>query len=159
MKKSIIGFIVLIILVAAGYLLFIGNKQFKQESFTNENMARETTLEGSENDSLDTATQYEIIYTDSGYSPSELTIKIGDTVTWKNESSSGMWTASAMHPTHTLYSGTSLEEHCKNNQSDSFDECSSIKSGESWSFTFEKQGTWPYHNHVQTGHFGKIIVK
>lgn len=160
MKKSIIIFIVLIILAVAGYLLFIGNKQFNQAN-TNEdsNLAGGTTLEGSGDDSMDTAAQYEIIYTDSGYSPSELTIKVGDTVTWKNQSSVEMWVASAMHPTHTLYSGTSLQEHCPDLDNNDFDQCKGVKSGESWSFTFDKKGTWKYHDHLTQGKFGSIVVE
>ncbi len=102
---------------------------------------------------------HEVTYTDSGYLPSELTIKAGDTVTFKNESSLGMWTASAMHPSHTVYSGTSLQEHCPDAANTSFDECTSAQPGQSWSFTFSKTGTWEYHNHVKAHDFGKIIVE
>src|SRR3989344_5700178 len=49
-----------------------------------------------------------ITYTDSGYTPNLITIKRGETVIWKNESSNPMWTASAMHPTHKVYPGTDI---------------------------------------------------
>src|SRR3989344_3681257 len=48
------------------------------------------------------------IYTDSGYTPNTITIKKGETVVWKNESSNSMWTASAMHPLHRVYPVTDI---------------------------------------------------
>ena len=103
--------------------------------------------------------KHEVIYSDSGYSPSTLSIKSGDTVEFKNQSASSMWTASAMHPVHTVYGGTSLQTHCPDAANVSFDECASAQPDQSWSFTFNKKGTWGYHNHVNPSHFGKIIVE
>ena len=94
-----------------------------------------------------------VIYTDSGYSPKSLTIKKGETVVFKNESSRGMWTASAMHPTHNGYPTTG---GCLGS---TFDECEAIQPGGSWSFKFDFAGSWGYHNHVSASHFGKIIVE
>src|SRR3989344_3271685 len=76
-----------------------------------------------------------VTYTASGYSPKELQIKQGDTVVFKNQSSTGMWTASAVHPEHAVYSGTSLSQHCPNG-TDAFDACRQIPAGGEWSFTF-----------------------
>jgi plastocyanin len=104
-------------------------------------------------------TTHEVVYSNNGYSPTELIVKAGDTVVFKNQSSAGMWTASALHPSHTVYSGTSLQAHCPDASNVTFDECKSAQPGESWSFTFNKKGSWGYHNHVQAGHFGKIIVE
>lgn len=100
-----------------------------------------------------------ITYSDKGYSPSLLTIKTGDTVIFKNQSAQNMWTASAMHPAHILYSGTSLSEHCPDTTNTSFDACKGTLPGESWSFTFSKTGTWPYHDHLHPTLFGKIVVE
>lgn len=99
-----------------------------------------------------------IAYTDSGYSPDTLTVKIGTSVTWQNQSSGNMWTASNVHPTHTLYDGTSLRQHCANPTPNSFDECHADSPGSSWSFTFNKVGTWKYHNHVDPGMTGTVLV-
>lgn len=103
--------------------------------------------------------KHEILYTDAGYVPSELNIKVGDTATFINQSSNGMWTASAMHPSHMVYSGTSLQEHCPDKRNASFDQCRSSQPGEVWEFTFNKAGTFGYHNHVMPSHFGKITVE
>ena len=102
---------------------------------------------------------YDVVYTDAGFSPATLAIKAGDTVNFKNESSSAMWVGSAMHPSHTVYSGTSLQQHCPDIANTSFDQCESSLKGTSWSFTFTKIGSWGYHNHSNSKHFGKITVE
>lgn len=99
-----------------------------------------------------------VTYTDSGYSPNTVNIKAGTTVTWRDQSSEGMWTASDVHPAHTLYDETSLKEHCTNPTSNTFDECRTVQPGSSWSFDFNKIGTWKYHNHVDPGMVGTVIV-
>jgi plastocyanin len=100
-----------------------------------------------------------VIYTDSGYAPSTLTIKKGETVTFKNQSSRSMWPASAMHPTHRVYSGTSLDEHCPDTTGTAFDACKGFLPGESWSFKFDKVGSWKYHDHLNPGATGTIVVE
>lgn len=96
-----------------------------------------------------------VTYGSGGFSPAEVTIKKGGTVTWTNQSGGNMWVASAMHPAHAGYSGTTLAQHCGDAVDVSFDQC---KNGASYSFTFDKAGTWAYHNHSVTGNFGKVIV-
>lgn len=94
-----------------------------------------------------------ITYTDSGYSPAVITIKRGQTVTWKNNSSRQMWTASAIHPTHSVYptAGGCIGS--------TFDACSGIASGGTWSFGFDVAGTWKYHNHMNSAHTGTVVVE
>lgn len=152
MNKTVIIILITILVLIGGFLLFKVNVQAPVENNSQQNNELKQSNETSTNN-------YDIIYTNSGYSPKTLTIKLGDTVTWKNESSHGMWTSSAIHPTHIIYSGTSLDEHCPDTQNNSFDECQSDKSGTSWSFTFDKKGIWKYHNHVLASDFGTIIVE
>lgn len=85
-----------------------------------------------------------VTYIDSGYTPNTITVKKGTTVTWTNQSSGGMWTASAVHPTHQLLPG--------------FDELASVAKSGSYSYTFEKVGTWKYHNHVKASDTGTVVV-
>ncbi len=100
-----------------------------------------------------------ITYTDNGFSPSSITIKTGETVTFKNESSRSFWPASNNHPDHTLYDGTTRREHCQSGASGSFDACKGIASGGSWSFTFSKVGSWSYHDHMSAGYGGTVVVR
>lgn len=166
MNKNIVPGIVIAVLLASGYFLYQGmNKTPAPTSTSQETNNQPATDASNQNNGVDLNVQigisktYDVIYTDSGYAPSELAIKAGDTVTFKNQSSHNMWTASAMHPSHTMYSGTSLQQHCPDTANTSFDECKNDQPGTSWSFTFTKKGTWGYHNHVAANRFGKIIVE
>lgn len=98
-----------------------------------------------------------VTYSATGFSPSSVTIKKGGTVTWRNESGGNMWVASAQHPTHTVYAGTSRTEHCGTTaEAVSFDQCRA-ESG-NFSFTFTKVGSWAYHDHINASRFGRIEV-
>lgn len=70
-----------------------------------------------------------------------------------------MWVASGPHPSHTGYHDTTREQHCPDTTNTAFDECIAVGVGQSYSFIFQKTGTWPYHNHVSAGDFGKVIVQ
>lgn len=100
-------------------------------------------------------TSVAVTYGANGFSPATVTIKKGGVVTWSNTGGTSMWVASAQHPTHTAYAGTSLQEHCDDATDTSFDQC---KNGSSYSFTFTQVGTWNYHNHSNSSQFGKVIV-
>lgn len=84
-------------------------------------------------------------YTNAGFNPSSLEIKVGQTVQFVNQSGGGMWVASGPHPSHTGYP--------------EFDPKRNIPSGEIYEFTFTKIGEWKYHNHTKSGMYGTIIVK
>lgn len=100
-----------------------------------------------------------VTYADSGYTPNTITIKKGETVVWKNESGASMWTASAVHPTHKAYSGTDIAACGTQTLLPMFDSCAGVASGQSWSFKFDNVGTWGYHNHLNSSHWGKVVVE
>ena len=170
MNKNIITIIIVVILVAGGYFLYQNMASAPALNQNNQptNAPQDTTTQDQDNgtggqmsagvDVLIPKT-WQVNYTDAGYSPSTLTIKAGDTVMFKNESSVDVWTASAMHPEHVLYSNTSLSQHCPDVENDDFDQCQSRGAGTSWSFTFNKTGAFGYHNHMKATHFGKIIIE
>ena len=101
-----------------------------------------------------------VTYTDEGYSPKELMIKKGDIVTFQNESSQPMWTASAIHPNHTVYPRTDIK-NCQNGMmaDTMFDSCDGIPAGSIWKFQFNEIGSWKYHNHLVPTRNGTIIVE
>ncbi|OGG44893.1 hypothetical protein A2673_03355 [Candidatus Kaiserbacteria bacterium RIFCSPHIGHO2_01_FULL_50_13] len=98
-----------------------------------------------------------VTYDGSGFSPKEIVVKLGDTVTFVNASGGKMWVASAMHPTHTVYGGTSLNEHCPNANGSAFDQCAGGEGN--YSFTFNKAGSWGYHDHLNASAFGRVTVE
>lgn len=124
MKKHslIIGILILIIIVGAIWLFF------QLPSSTNSPAIGD----------------HIISMTSEGFSPEEITIKKGQTVTWVNNTSEFLWPASNLHPTHGIYP--------------EFDPREPIAPGESWSFTFQKVGTWRYHDHLRPIERGVIEV-
>lgn len=151
--KALVSIIAVVAIVAVGgYLLYQNSATPNANLGSQDNNSPAT-------DTTPIPTTHEIMYGDTGYSPSPLTVKVGDTVVWKNQSSTNVWTGSAMHPAHTVYSGTTLQQHCPDADNAAFDQCKAEGPGTTWSFTFNKVGEWGYHNHVKANHFGKIIVQ
>ena len=95
-----------------------------------------------------------VSYDGAAFSPQEVTIKKGGTVTWTS-SVPTMEVASAQHPTHIVYDGTARSAHCASGAASSFDQCAE---GTTYSFTFDKVGMWAYHDHENASAFGKVIV-
>lgn len=87
------------------------------------------------------------------FEPSILTIKVGETATFRNDSAGQVWPASAMHPTHKVYPATG---GCINS---AFDACKGLMPGESWSFKFDEVGSWKYHDHLNPTRFGTVVVE
>ena len=104
-KNIVIGVVVVAVLALGGWWLYSMNQPATPNNQTG-------TINNPDQTNHNSPAHYEVIYTDNGYSPESVTINVGDTVTWKNQSSGGDWVASGNHPTHTLYSGTALQAHC-----------------------------------------------
>lgn len=82
-----------------------------------------------------------IIMKDLKYSETEIAIKQGETIEFINSGESGeeYWPASNIHPSHGIYP--------------EFDSQQPVKAGESWSFKFDRIGSWRFHDHI---HFKEI---
>ncbi|MEX1014656.1 MAG: hypothetical protein WDZ80_05855 [Candidatus Paceibacterota bacterium] len=152
-KKGLIValIIVIVIVIAIGAILFFNPSE-------NE-VINEEEIIVNENEESFVIEDSVVTYTDSGFSPNEITIEEGGVVTFVNESSKDMWVASDLHPTHENYSGTSLQEHCSDEGVTSFDACGRFSTGDSWSFTFGQPGEWSYHNHSSASDTGVVIVE
>lgn len=96
-----------------------------------------------------------VYYGANGFSTSSITFKIpvGAAVEFFNKSNEDMWVASNPHPTHSSYPTTG---GCI---ASTFDSCRGIPPGGSWSFVFDVAGTWGYHNHLNPGHKGTVVVR
>jgi len=97
-----------------------------------------------------------VTYNGTSYSPRSVTIAKGGTVTWTNSSSQSMWIAADLHPSHTEYSGTSRSAHCPDTSGTAFDQCSG---GQSFTFKFDRTGTWDYHDHLNASSGGSVVVQ
>ena len=156
MNKTSIATIIAIIVVFGSFFLTrnFGNKSLSLNIAT-ERQSQETetsTLTPNETTSQ-TSPENIITYSDQGYLPKVLHVNIGSVVTFKNESSKTNWTASGVHPTHTVYPTTG---GCIGS---TFDACEGVQPGDSWSFKFDVAGNWDYHDHLHPLDFGTIVVE
>ena len=79
------------------------------------------------------------------YTPSEITIKQYQKVTFINQSDTDIWPASNIHPTHQIYP--------------QFDPQKPVKPNQSWSFTFDRVGTLRFHDHLSPQITGIITTE
>lgn len=162
MKKILLAIVVLVIVVVGW--MFLKNKKVDvvvSPTLDSTSSPQATPLVSPEStvSPSPVASKNIITYTDEGYTPNLITIKKGETVVWKNESTDSMWTASAVHPTHRAYPGTDISACETQTLMPMFDACEKIVPGQSWSFTFNNVGTWGYHNHKEASHAGKVVVQ
>ena len=86
-----------------------------------------------------------ISITDTGFSPAEITVKAGTTVTFVNKGQELHWPASDPHPTHTDLPG--------------FDAKRGLEPGDIYRFTFATAGSFGMHDHLHPTFKGRIIVQ
>lgn len=80
-----------------------------------------------------------------GFHPSKLTITQGDTVVFSTNTGEPFWPASNVHPVHTAFP--------------EFDPKEPVSPDATWSFTFNKPGTYRFHDHIASSFGGEIIVE
>ncbi|KKW11494.1 MAG: hypothetical protein UY50_C0012G0013 [Parcubacteria group bacterium GW2011_GWA2_49_9] len=86
-----------------------------------------------------------VTYDANGFSPKSITVKKGETVVFKNETGKPASVASNDHPNHLLYP--------------EFDQYKTDQRGkDEFQFTFEKAGTWQYHDHLNAIMGGTVVV-
>ncbi|OGG57501.1 hypothetical protein A2853_04035 [Candidatus Kaiserbacteria bacterium RIFCSPHIGHO2_01_FULL_55_17] len=89
--------------------------------------------------------QYLVSYTDTGFEPTVLTVKRGETVRFTNNSSVPLMVAQA---------GTSAETPCA---PELLKSCRTLGHGEYWEYTFTSAGTVDFRNSADSG-VGTITV-
>lgn len=87
---------------------------------------------------------FTVLMKKDSFEPETVTIKKGATLEFKNVDTTARWPASNIHPTHGIYP--------------EFDPRQPIDPGQSWNFTFDKIGSWKYHDHLIPSIRGNIIV-
>ena len=83
-----------------------------------------------------------VVLTKNGFEPSEITIRKGDTVTFKTTAGKPFWPASNLHPTHGIYP--------------EFDPKQPVDPDKTWSFQLDTVGDWKYHDHLAPNFRGVI---
>lgn len=137
-KIAYLGLGVLIIIAIVGFIVTRGSKSGSEITSQPVTATEQAVQEPA-------AAAATVIYTASGFSPSSVTVQSGGTVTFKNETSEPMWVASDPHPIHTRLRG--------------FDAKNGIASGQTYSFTFTKTGTFGFHDHLSSSRTGRVVVQ
>lgn len=128
---------VLVIVVVALLVVAVGAFSLRGES------GKDSTLGGGVLGAYEGAAAT-IVRTNNGYEPRDVIIKVGEAVSFVNESDEFHWPASDVHPTHTIYS--------------EFDPDAPVAPGETWTFVFTRAGEWKYHDHIRANLRGTITV-
>lgn len=141
MKKLVIA-VVAVALIAVAAIALRGNKSEDTNTATTntETTAPVESTEPTDTSQAETGTT--VTYDGKSFSPINLKVKAGTTVTWKSSSTAPMWVATDPHPAHTEYSGFDAK-----------------KSTNEYSFKFDKTGSWSYHNHLNPSAQGTIVVE
>ncbi len=84
-------------------------------------------------------------YTNTGFVPAKLTVLVGTMVEFINQRDEEMWVASNVHPSHEILA--------------TFDQFKGVGKGQSYMYTFDKKGLWPYHDHINPSLEGVITVE
>ena len=85
-----------------------------------------------------------ILLTENGFSPAEATVTRGTTVIFTTGRDKPFWPASNLHPTHEIYPELDPKEP--------------VDPPKTWSFRFNKIGSWRYHDHLWPAYTGTITV-
>lgn len=85
-----------------------------------------------------------VVLREEGYDPATVTVTKGTTVIFTSTRNEAFWPASDLHPTHDIYP--------------EFDPKEPIEASKSWSFRFDKVGSWKYHDHLFPYYRGTITV-
>ncbi len=82
---------------------------------------------------------------EKGFTPSKVSLSVGEKITFENIGKQLHWPASNIHPSHKIYP--------------EFDPKKGIAPGDEWTFTFNKVGVWRFHDHLASEYTGTVTVK
>ncbi len=149
MNKWLVGIVIVVIVLGGVYVL---RKQrgamMRTNTLPTQAVAQSSTppVSNSQKTTPSTAAvqQNTVTLTQDGFSPATLTIKVGTKVTWINKSGGDATVNSNPHPAHTNYTPLNL---------------GGFSNGGTLSLTFNKAGTYGYHNHLSASQIGTIVVQ
>jgi len=139
MNKAIVAVVVVIILAVGGWLVFGKNNSGNGSLYGGNNNSSQTSGSNTSANSNQPAAG-KVSIQNMLFTPSQITIAKGGTVTWTNNDST----------THTVVDD--LSNVGGPNSGD-------IAPGQSYSFTFNKTGSFQYHCSIHPSMRGTIVVK
>lgn len=133
------------IIYAGIYYLFLAKKGgYTPPVNQTQPTVEQTSPTSSPTGSTQQQAQNTVTLTSNGFSPATLTIKTGETVTWLNKSGEAATVNSDPHPVHTDYAPLNL---------------GNFPDGGTLTLTFDKPGSYGYHNHLNPSQRGTITVQ
>lgn len=159
-QQQVIWAVVIVVILAGIYWWWSSSQSSTMSSSTatqtEQPMIPASTSTASTGTTNSAPMQATVTFDGSSFSPASVTIAQGGTVTWTS-TDGNLWVASDPHPIHNGYDGTTLQQHCAAGYTGAapFDECTG---GTSWSFTFDKVGTWGYHDHLDASIKASVTV-
>lgn len=140
MSKALIAVVIVIALAAGGWLAFGKNNSYNNPAYSGSNSNPGQTQKNNSTSSNQTTSSGQVSIQNMMFTPSQITITKGQSVTWTNNDSI----------THTVVddlSGTGGPSS------------GDIAPGQSYTFTFDKTGSFQYHCSIHPSMRGTIVVK
>lgn len=147
-KNFILIVVALIIMTVVG--LYIPYKQYQKE--------RQDIKSAPE--TINERPVVTVLYTNKGFGPNMITVKIGSTVEWISVSDKLMWVASDPHPSHTNLPGFDQQGVGSSDTTQGLLLSVYAHTGQTeYRYTFLKAGNWSYHNHLNPADRGTVIAE
>lgn len=146
-NQLLILIIVGVVIIAGVYLGLRSYRPAPQPQTINQTPVTEKSQPSPTDQNLKETSQDEhlVEITAAGFSPQSITIKAGQAVTWINKDKSSHQVASAVHPTHLVYPPLNT--------------IGLLTSGEGKPLVFPQAGTFKYHDHLNPGFTGEVVVE
>lgn len=148
-KNVVITTVVITVLVLAGWY-FMGSKKYatpKAPAAVSQTPAPatvESPTSSATNGAVVKEDQNAVQISSSGFLPKDITVKVGESVTWVNEDTVDHAVNSIVHPTHLVYPPLNLGV---------------VKPADKKSLTFPTAGTYKYHDHLNPSLVGSVTVQ
>ena len=139
-----IGLAVLVLLVFGGWYFLQGQKTTQAPSPAPAVTTQEEE-EATDEAEVEDMEETQVTISSTGFMPKEVTIKVGEQVTWMHSDTKDHQINSDPHPTHTAYKP--------------LNSVGVLKAGETKSLTFPEPGTYKYHDHLNPSLTGSVTVE
>ena len=137
--------VIVALIVVFGAFTFLGNKKMTPATTSTQQSgsmkSQETTTPVV---TQPTNSAVNIILTDAGFSPKDVTVKAGTRIVWINKSGKTGNVSSDDHPTHRLYPFLNI---------------GNFESGTTRQVVVENPGKYNYHNHLNASETGTITAE
>lgn len=143
MQRKVAIIVVAVLVIGAGvYFMMQQNNPTPKESTNTSTSSSSTAPTSPAVDTQEVAAT--ITYSGSGFLPEKVTVKSGQSIAIRNDSSTEVQFDSDPHPIHTTNKELNVEI---------------VAPGEVKTFTVTKTGTFGYHNHLNPSQEGTIVVE